>query len=140
MAPLGAPVRGEAGRGLGRPDAIRPRRAVAGHVPRLSIPARCSTAQTRNEACIMTITRVTIAALVALLAAPRPAAGQEGVGSNALGLRATRQAPEARATRPPQARQAARPPPAGPAPRARPHRRGLRGRGRLPLALEGAPT
>src|SRR2546422_365721 len=33
MAPLGAPVRGEAGRGLGRPDAIRPRRAVAGQRP-----------------------------------------------------------------------------------------------------------
>src|SRR2546427_6612917 len=100
MAPLGAPVRGEAGRGLGRPDAIRPRRAVAVHVPCLSIPARCSTAQTRNEACIMTITRVTIAALVALLAAPRPAAGQEGGGSNAFGPRATRQALEARPPRP----------------------------------------
>src|SRR2546427_11159120 len=100
MAPLGAPVRGEAGRGLGRPDAIRPRRAVAVHVPCLSIPARCSTAQTRNEACIMTITRVTIAALVALLAAPRPAAGQAGDGSNAVGLGAARQAPQARAARP----------------------------------------
>src|SRR2546427_6455241 len=100
MAPLGAPVRGEAGRGLGRPDAIRPRRAVAVHVPCLSIPARCSTAQTRNEACIMTITRVTIAALVALLAAPRPAAGQKGGGSNALGLGAARQGLPARAARP----------------------------------------
>src|SRR2546425_9848710 len=109
MAPLGAPLRGEAGRGLGRPDAIRPRRAVAGHVPRFSIPARCSTAQTRNEARIMTITRVTIAALVALLAAPRPAAGQAGGGSNALGLGAARQAPEAPATRPEQAAQSAAP-------------------------------
>src|SRR2546427_9269144 len=116
MAPLGAPVRGEAGRGLGRPDAIRPRRAVAVHVPCLSIPARCSTAQTRNEACIMTITRVTIAALVALLAAPRPAAGQEGGGSNALGLGATRQALEARPPRPVQA-----PQPADPLPRGPPH-------------------
>src|SRR5439155_27360458 len=107
MAPLGAPLRGEAGRGLGRPDAIRPRRAVAGHVPRFSIPARCSTAQTRNEACIMTITRVTIAALVALLAAPRPVAGQEGDGSNAVGLGATRPAPQAPATRPAPGRQSA---------------------------------
>src|SRR2546425_13135692 len=112
MAPLGAPLRGEAGRGLGRPDAIRPRRAVAGHVPRFSIPARCSTAQTRNEACIMTITRVTIAALVALLAAPRPAAGQAGDGSHALGLGATRPSPPAPAA----------PPPAGP-PAAAPRRR-----------------
>src|SRR5947208_4981839 len=107
MAPLGVELRGEAGRGLGRPDAIRPRRAVAGHVPRVSIPARCSTAQTRNEACIMTITRVTIAALVALLAAPHPAAGQERDGWNALGLGATRQALEARAARLEQARQPA---------------------------------
>src|SRR3989442_8967548 len=116
MAPLGAPVRGEAGRGLGRPDAIRPRRAVAGHVPRLSIPARCSTAQTRNEACIMTITRVTIAALVALLAAPRPAAGQEGGGSKPLGLRATRPALQARPPRPQPAPPAAHPPPPAPPP------------------------
>src|SRR2546430_15009698 len=82
------------------PISIRPRRAVAGHVPRFSIPARCSTAQTRNEACIMTITRVTIAALVALLAAPRPAAGQEGGPPNALGLGAARQGLQARAARP----------------------------------------
>src|SRR2546422_10506678 len=107
MAPLGAPLRGEAGRGLGRPDAIRPRRAVAGHIPRFSIPARCSTAQTRNEASIMTITRVTIAALVALLAAPRPAAGQGGDGSNALGLGAPRQGLAARPTRPQPAPRAA---------------------------------
>src|SRR3989441_11668017 len=103
MAPLGAPLRGEAGRGLGRPDAIRPRRAVAGHVPRFSIPARCSTAQTRNEARIMTITRVTIAALVALLAAPRPAAGQAGDRGNPFRRSATRQGPEAHATAPMQA-------------------------------------
>src|SRR2546425_12156176 len=103
MAPVGVELRGEASRGLGRPDAIRPRRAVARHVPRFSIPARCSTAQTRNEARIMTITRVTIAALVALLAAPRPAAGQTGGRANALGPRPARQAPPARATRPPQA-------------------------------------
>ena len=45
----------------------------------------------------MTIPRVTIAVLVALLAAPHPAVGQEGDGSNALGLGATRQALEARA-------------------------------------------
>src|SRR3989442_14886014 len=119
MAPLGAPVRGEAGRGLGRPDAIRPRRAVAGHVPRLSIPARCSTAQTRNEACIMTITRVTIAALVALLAAPRPVAGQDGGPSNTLGLGATRQALEARAARLAPAAQSADAAPGGAALRTR---------------------
>ena len=55
----------------------------------------------------MTITRVTIAALVALLAAPRPAAGQAGDGSNALGLGATRQSLEARAARLEQAAQSA---------------------------------
>jgi polysaccharide biosynthesis/export protein len=45
----------------------------------------------------MTITRVTIAILVALLAAAGPAAGQAGDGSNALGLGAARQVLEARA-------------------------------------------
>ena len=55
----------------------------------------------------MTITRMTIAALVALLAAPHPAAGQERDGWNALGLGATRQALEARAARLEQARQPA---------------------------------
>ena len=46
----------------------------------------------------MTITRVTLAVLVALLAAPRPALGQSGDGAvNPLGLGATRQALEARA-------------------------------------------
>ncbi len=47
----------------------------------------------------MTCTRVTIAALLALLAAPRPAAGQERDGSNPSGLGATRQALAARAAR-----------------------------------------
>jgi len=57
----------------------------------------------------MTFTRVTIAALVALLAAPplRPAAGQERAGWNALGLGATRQALAARAARLEQAGQGA---------------------------------
>jgi protein involved in polysaccharide export with SLBB domain len=55
----------------------------------------------------MSITRVTIAALVALLAAPRPAAGQAADGSSALGLGATRQALEARAARLEQAPQSA---------------------------------
>jgi len=48
----------------------------------------------------MTITRVTIilgVALVALLAAPSPSAGQSGDGAATLGLGATRQALEARA-------------------------------------------
>ena len=45
----------------------------------------------------MTIARVTIAILVALLAAADPAAGQEGDGSNVLGLGAARQVLEARA-------------------------------------------
>ena len=48
----------------------------------------------------MTITRVTLAVLVALLAVPRPAAAQSGDGggaANPLGLGATRQALEARA-------------------------------------------
>src|SRR3989442_3300004 len=135
MAPLGAPVRGEAGRGLGRPDAIRPRRAVAGHVPRFSIPARCSAAQTRNEACIMTITRVTIAALVALLAAPRPAAGQAGGGSNTFGLGATRQALQARAARLAQAAQTARAGREAAAIRTRLTRGGFRGGGSVLLAL-----
>src|SRR2546425_7346195 len=111
MAPLGAPLRSEAGRGLGRPDAIRPRRAVAGHVPRFSIPARCSAAQTRNEACIMTITRVTIAALVALLAAPRPAAGETRGGAHPLGGRAAPASPPGRAARPPPDAPAGAPPP-----------------------------
>jgi len=48
----------------------------------------------------MTITRVTLFALAALLAAPCPALGQSGGGgSNALGLGATRPALEALATR-----------------------------------------
>ncbi len=47
----------------------------------------------------MTITRVTIAALVALLAAPRPSAGQDRDSSHASGLGATREALEASATR-----------------------------------------
>ena len=55
----------------------------------------------------MTIARVTIAALVALLAASRPAAGQGADGSNALGLGATRQALETRAARLEQAPQSA---------------------------------
>ena len=45
----------------------------------------------------MTITRVTIAALVALLGAVTPAAAQSGDSPNTLGLGATRQALEARA-------------------------------------------
>ena len=46
----------------------------------------------------MTITRVTLATLIALLAVPRPATGQSGDGAvNPLGLGATRQALEARA-------------------------------------------
>jgi len=50
----------------------------------------------------MTITRLNIVhlaagALIALLAVPRPASGQSGDGSNALGLGATRPALEARA-------------------------------------------
>jgi|SRR5690349_9970685 len=46
----------------------------------------------------MTITRVTIGALVALLGIVTPAAAQSGDHSNTLGLGATRQALEARAT------------------------------------------
>ncbi|TMG82293.1 MAG: hypothetical protein E6H78_15035, partial [Betaproteobacteria bacterium] len=45
----------------------------------------------------MTITRVTIAALVALLGTVTPAAAQSGDSPNTLGLGATRQALEARA-------------------------------------------
>src|SRR3989441_10111109 len=140
MAPLGAPLRGEAGRGLGRPDAIRPRRAVAGHVPRFPIPPRCSTAQTRNEARIMPITRVTIAALVALLAAPRPAAGQAGDRSNALGLGATRQALGARAARLEQAAQSADAVREAAAIRTRLTRGDFRVGDRILLAVEGEPT
>jgi len=47
----------------------------------------------------MTITRVTIAALVALLGTVTPSAAQSGDSPNTLGLGATRQALEARATR-----------------------------------------
>src|SRR3989442_1452291 len=62
MAPLGAPVRGEAGRGLGRPDAIRPRRAVAGLVPRLLVPAPPSPPPTKKEAPTITTTPGTLPA------------------------------------------------------------------------------
>src|SRR6266536_2187050 len=97
MAPLGVRLRGEAGHGLGRPDAVRPRGAVARHV----------TGDQRNEACMMSVTRVALAAVVALLAAPRPAAAQSGDGgANPFGLGATRQALEARAQRLEQATQA----------------------------------
>jgi polysaccharide export outer membrane protein len=47
----------------------------------------------------MTITRVTIAALVALLGTVTPSAAQSGDSPNMLGLGATRQALDARATR-----------------------------------------
>src|SRR5256712_5485866 len=104
------------------------------------MPARCSTAQTRNEACIMTITRVTIAALVALLAAPHPAAGQAGDGSNALGLGATRQALEARAARLEQATQSADAVREAAAIRTRLTRGDFRVGDRILLAVEGEPT
>jgi protein involved in polysaccharide export with SLBB domain len=51
--------------------------------------------------------RLTILAVVALLAAPRPSVGQSGDGRNPLGLGATRQALVARAERLDQAAQAA---------------------------------
>ncbi|HYS20511.1 MAG TPA: polysaccharide biosynthesis/export family protein [Gemmatimonadales bacterium] len=88
----------------------------------------------------MTITRVTIAALVALLAAPRPAAGQEGDGSNALGLGATRQALEARAARLEQAAQSADAVREAAAIRTRLSRGDFRVGDRILLAVEGEPT
>ncbi len=88
----------------------------------------------------MTITRVTIAALVALLAAPRPATGQEGDGSNALGLGATRQALEARATRLEQAGQSADAVREAAAIRTRLTRGDFRVGDRILLAVEGEPT
>jgi protein involved in polysaccharide export with SLBB domain len=57
---------------------------------------------------MLTVTRLTIAAVVALLTAPRPSAGQTGDGANPFGLRATRQALEARADSLEQAAQSAR--------------------------------
>jgi polysaccharide biosynthesis/export protein len=88
----------------------------------------------------MTITRVTIAALVALLAAPRPAAGQVGDGSNALGLGATRQALEARAARLEQGAQSADAAREAAAIRTRLARGDFRVGDRIMLVVEGEPA
>src|SRR6266566_309689 len=90
----------------------------------------------------MTFTRVTIAALVALLAAPplRPAAGQERAGWNALGLGATRQALAARAARLEQPAQSADAVHEAAAIRMRLTRGDFRVGDRVLLAVEGEPT
>lgn len=88
----------------------------------------------------MTITRVTIATLVALLAALHPAAGQDGEGPNTVGLGATRRALEARATRLEQTSQSADAAREVAAIRSRLTRGDFRVGDRILLVIEGEPA